>query len=180
MTVSAAARKLGVTRQALQKKMRRGSIETRHDNRGNPMIRVAAPATGVQMEPATQVASAPCIPGAPATMVAAPATRTAARARPTIHDAPDMMPVTAHREEIERLQAAHSAALTIHLDLIGRLQAQAAVERSLWIERVDAAELRAERVEQRLDQVLDVLLDNQRRPWWSRLFGASKKSEIGR
>ena len=38
------------------------------------------------------------------------------------------------------------------------------MERGLWLERIDAAELRAERVEQRLDQVLDALL--QRRTWW--------------
>jgi hypothetical protein len=62
---------------------------------------------------------------------------------------------------------------SLHLDTLGRLQAQAAAERSLWLERVDAAELRAERVEQRLDQVLDVLLTERRqpvpeprRPWW--------------
>lgn len=35
----------------------------------------------------------------------------------------------------------------------------AVLERALWLERVDAAELRAERVEARLDQVLDLLLD---------------------
>ena len=85
---------------------------------------------------------------------------------------------------------------TIHLNLVNRLQAQTAMERSLWLERVDAAELRAERVEQRLDQVLDKLLTNQhqaintvldpvgqpseadKEPFWRRLFGGSKRSKI--
>ena len=51
---------------------------------------------------------------------------------------------------------------------IERLLAQAAFERSLWLERVDAAELRAERVEDKLDQVLNELLADRRRPWWAR------------
>ena len=64
---------------------------------------------------------------------------------------------------------------SLHLGHVERLMAQAAAERSLWLERVDAAELRAERVEQRLDHVLDVLLSERRqlapeprRPWWRR------------
>ena len=70
---------------------------------------------------------------------------------------------------------------TLHLGHVERLLAQAAVERSLWLERVDAAELRAERVEQRLDQVLDHLLQRQpepapRRGGW---LGTSRRSDIG-
>ena len=84
-------------------------------------------------------------------------------------------------------QAAHHLAErdALHLDTIGRMQAQAALERSLWLERVDAAELRAERVEQRLDQIVDHLLHRLEpasswRGWLGRWLGASKKSEIGR
>ena len=66
-----------------------------------------------------------------------------------------------HLAEIGRLQSQHSAE-------IGRLINQVAAERSLWLERVDAAELRAERVEGKLDQVLNELLADRRRPWWSR------------
>ena len=81
---------------------------------------------------------------------------------------------------------------TMHLDLVNRLQAQGALERSLWLERVDAAELRAERVEQRLDQVLNHLLADRHQPpankveltdqlpWWQRWFGSSSKSDLGR
>jgi hypothetical protein len=69
----------------------------------------------------------------------------------------------------------------------------------LWLERVDAAEIRAERVEQRLDQLLEPLLQQRpapagrsepppaapapaapaREPWWRRWFGASKRSKLG-
>ena len=59
----------------------------------------------------------------------------------------------------------------MHLELINRLQAQSAIERSLWLERVDAAEVRAERVEEKLDRVLDQLLEQQSRPWWRRWLG---------
>ncbi|MEI8397217.1 MAG: hypothetical protein WCF85_21035 [Rhodospirillaceae bacterium] len=60
------------------------------------------------------------------------------------------------------------------------------------MERVDAAEIRAESaearaaaVDQKLHQVLDRLLERQVGPapdgrsWWSRWFGVSKRSEIG-
>jgi len=89
---------------------------------------------------------------------------------------------TRHREQIdqlrsdiaqERVETARRSADrdSLHLDTLNRLQAQAASEQSLWLERIDAAECRAERLEQRLDQVLDQLLADRRRPWWRRWFG---------
>ena len=50
--------------------------------------------------------------------------------------------------------------------------------RWMMVERIDAAEIRAERVEQRLDQVLDALLSERRQqagqgervPWWRGWF----------
>jgi hypothetical protein len=80
---------------------------------------------------------------------------------------------------------------TLHLGHVERLLAQASLERALWLERIDAAEIRAERVEQRLDQVLDQLLTqwrqpasrveiSERAPWWRRVFGASKRTYLGR
>ena len=191
-SVSEAARRIGVTRAAIQNRIRRHTLDTMTDNHGRPLVRVAV-AGGATVYAATlrkvagdTVALEPPHPAA---------------------SVPDMIPMSSHRSEIDRLQQAHSAALAatqeqvehlraaivradaqaahhlaerdaLHLDAIGRMQAQAGVERSLWLERVDAAELRAERVEQRLDQVLDVLL-TERRPWWSRWFGQSKRSDIG-
>ncbi len=90
-----------------------------------------------------------------------------------------------HAAEIARAQS-------LHLDLIARIQAQASAERAIFMERVDAAEIRAESaearaaaVDQKLHQVLDRLLERQVGPapdgrsWWSRWFGVSKRSEIG-
>ena len=101
-------------------------------------------------------------------------------------------------QERERDRVNFAAELTrissLHLDLVGRLQAQAATERSLFLERVDAAELRAEAaearataVDEKLHQVLDRLLDRQTVPtsipeptrsWWARWFGHSKRSDL--
>jgi hypothetical protein len=67
-----------------------------------------------------------------------------------------------------------------HIDALDRLERQHMAERSLLIERVDAAEVRAELVEQRLNQVLDVLLQQRTvpaEPWWRRWFGARTQSK---
>ena len=105
---------------------------------------------------------------------------------------------TDHARQLEDRDRQHAAELTrissLHLDLVGRLQAQAATERSLFLERVDAAELRAEAAEARavavdakLHHVLDRLLDRQTGPsptpepsrsWWARWFGHSKRSDL--
>ncbi len=81
-------------------------------------------------------------------------------------------------------QAHHNAAM-------GALQASHRESLAMMVERVDAAEIRAERVEQRLDQVLDVLLterrqltasqveSGEREPWWRRWFGESRRTKLG-
>jgi hypothetical protein len=78
-----------------------------------------------------------------------------------------------HAEELARIQS-------LHFDLVNRLQAQAAAERSLMLERIDAAEIRAEAaearataVEDKLHQVLDALLERRRRPWWQGWLSAA-------
>ena len=80
-----------------------------------------------------------------------------------------------HHRQQDQMRADHAAELArisnLHLELFGRLQAQAATERSLFLERVDAAELRAEAaearaaaVDEKLHQVLDRLLDRRPEP----------------
>ena len=63
-----------------------------------------------------------------------------------------------HTQMVAALQAAAKEATALHRESM-----------AMMVERVDAAEIRAERVEQRLDQILDQLLE-QRRPWWARLL----------
>ena len=74
------------------------------------------------------------------------ALQNAADVRPS--DAPDARDEH-HKAELERLVASHRETV------------------QLLIERVDAAELRAERMEELLREVLA----HQRRPWWRRWFG---------
>lgn len=191
LSVSAAARRLGVSRQSLQNRIKRGTIECRRNNRGDPMVLVAA------VSDATGVASWALKPKAVASdTVAVPP-------RQMLQEAVESTVERRHQAELERLQVAHGAELarvqTLHLDLVDRIQAQAATERQLFLERVDSAEIRAEaaearaeRVEQRLDQVLEVLLAErrqaigaaptdpvERRSWWRRLFGESRRSSLG-
>ena len=104
-----------------------------------------------------------------------------------------------HARQQDQMRSDHAAELarmsSLHLDLIGRIQAQGAAERSLFLERVDAAELRAEAaearataVDEKLHQVLDRLLERPlpatpapepAQPWWARWFGQTKRSDIG-
>lgn len=99
----------------------------------------------------------------------------------------------------DQMRSDHAAEMarmsSLHLDLIGRIQAQASAERGLFLERVDAAELRAEAaearaaaVDEKLHQVLDRLLERPLpttpapeppQPWWARWFGQTKRSDIG-
>ena len=80
--------------------------------------------------------------------------------RQSRQEAAETVPLSAHREMVEALHEAHRAAM------------------AMMLERVDAAECRAERVEEHLTRVLDTLL-TERRPWWSRWFGHSKRSDLG-
>ncbi len=98
----------------------------------------------------------------------------------------DMVAQQALRDTETGRQLAQRDAL--HLDALGRFQAQAALERSLWMERVDAAELRAEASDSRaaasdakLHEVMDRLLQRQQdaaEPWWQRWFGLSRRSNL--
>ena len=84
---------------------------------------------------------------------------------------------------------------SLHLGHIERLMSLAAAERSLFLERVDAAELRAESaearaaaVDQKLHEMLERLMERQTLatqaqdggPWWARWFGATRKSDLRR
>ena len=164
-----AARQLGVSGQTIRRWLASGRLRGVRDNHGNILVEIEA----------TPVAtSAPIV----ATPVATPV------AEPVIPLSQAMAMVDAERTRHDAETARRLAERdSLHLDTLGRLQAQAAAERSLWLERVDAAEIRAERVEQRLDQVLDVLLIERRQPvasqverepWW-RWFGAAKRTDLG-
>ena len=71
----------------------------------------------------------------------------------------DSVPRELHKEIVDGLKQALANRDRQHRETVAML-----------VERVDAAEIRAERVEMRMDQVLDALLE-QRRPWWRWLTG---------
>ena len=197
LSIAIAAERLGVSTQAIRARIKRGTLEYRKNNRGKLTVRLVGNRRNDE-------------PTALATLPTEMVTSTVAKSVDAVIENPtssDSRIETELRRQIERLQAdicaqqtRHDAELTrvqtLHLDLVGRLQAQAAAERSLWLERIDAADIRAERVEHRhqaeitllearhtaeigrfaqaqaaaikvlMDRVGAVLLANRRRPWW--------------
>ena len=171
VSVSEAARRLGVSRAAIRGRIERGTIDHQLDNHGHPLVRLALPVTGTVPSGMERNMARSTLP--PRRHKGSP---------PPVQDAPDTIPAPAMRDTVDRIQAAHNAALAaaqeqvervradmakqaaqhrtdiaeqqaradaqaarqlaerdaLHLDAIGRMQAQTAVERSLWLERVDA------------------------------------------
>ncbi len=193
LTVSEAARRLGVSRQALQYKIKKGKVEHRQDNRGNPMVRFAAMTQDLAANFSGANGASPCA-------------KDFAPDGPRMpQDASESVLLSVHRETIEALQATHRAALeAIHGQIkqirddaasqradmeferqrhdaeVERLVGQFSAERAFWCERSDAAEVRAELAEQRVTDMARQMVEQADRPWWSKWFGASKKSEISR
>lgn len=197
-----AAEALGSTVTAVRKRAKRGGLQLSRDNSGRLLVWIDEISTGghpgsqgSQMVPDGQL---PIVPNGDVGKSAQGAHPGHLTSKPTASQiSGEMVPVSVHREAVERLRADMAEAIvaeraetarriseiqTIHLDLVNRLQAQGALERSLWLERVDAAEVRAERVEQRLNDIVDHLLQRHpdREPWWKRWFGSSSRSEISR
>lgn len=156
ITITEAARTLGVSHQSVRKRIAKGTIESRRNNRNQIVVRVDS--VEGEVDKKLHVQPQP-------------------RRVDSVESMAPMVPLSAmteqavlHRADVARRLAERDV---LHLDTLNRLQAQVAAERSLWLERIDAAELRAERIEQRLDQVLDALLPERRRPsldptrpWW--------------
>ena len=177
LSVAAAARHMGLSRQAIQNRIKRGRIEHRLDNRGNPIVRVAATTadsvsgatgfvSGATGATAQTTRKSVLLPVAPDTFVSVAGDIAATEPAVLPPVSPGMMPVSAHLAELERLQQAHSVTVGVLRESI-----------SMATERADAAECRAERTEERLGEILSELLD-QRRPWWSRWLGPSSRSNL--
>jgi len=105
ISVAAAARFLGVSRQAIQNRIKRGKIENRHDNRGNPIVRVVAPAPN------------PVSGATDATTTTAVVSQS--EARPIASGASEMVPasvlsaiIASHQDALNRMERQHLAELT--------------------------------------------------------------------
>ena len=188
VSVSEAARRIGVTRAAIYSRIARKTLETMTDNHGHTLVRVSmsgdSKASGGTLRKATPETLTRTRPPEPELSHSHAANSEAVL---SVSTALAMLAeqATLHRSDIDTLHARHDAEIarrlaerdTLHADALGRLQAQAGLERALWLERIDAAEMRSERVEEKLDLVLDELL-SERRSWLSRWFGSSKQSTL--
>ncbi len=171
VSVSEAARRLGVSRTAIHNRINRGTLSRMTDNHGRPLIQV----------PVT-VSVAKCHAMSPDTVTPTPAQAPPPEPRQASASAPDMVPLAVHRETVQAVQAAYGDQIERlrtdleserqrHVSEIERLVGLVHAERQFWVERADAAEVRAEAAEQRVAEA--------RRPWWTRLLGASKKTDLG-
>ena len=155
LSVAGAARKLGVSRQAIQKRIARGKIENRRDNMGNPQVWVAAP-------PATEV------PGAPPRTLVAPVTPTVeAHSEPqpeghqSLSGAADSVPVSvvnlllvSHSEALERQERRHQADVVRQ-----REDADQRLDRQSVAHQVEIARVRTDHArERRVDRFLTALV----------------------
>ena len=183
LSLGDAAHRLCTTPDAIRQRIRRNKILARRGNDGRPRVFVESGHTG---HDEYEVASSPVIPN---------------RTAPGNTEQGEPVVVVELRRQLEQQAAQHRADIVeqqaleraetarrlterdaLYQDTLGRLATQVGLERSLLLERIDAAECRSERLEQRLDAVLDQLLadrrqlvenpHHRRRPWWRRWFGS--------
>jgi hypothetical protein len=150
VSVADAARTLGVTRQAIQGRIKRDTIEHRHDNRGNPIVRVTSPI-------------AQCVSGAMGSNAAAMAVAEDAPLQacgyPT--GTPGMMPLAAHLATIEAIQATHREAMAaLRADLESERQRRDAdMEAERQRHSAETTRLRAGHAKERwIDHILACLV----------------------
>ena len=152
VTVSEAARQLGCTRQAVQKRITRGTIQSTVNNRGERLVKAAAATTRLQPAPVPVTPREQPAPGLSEVRPVKP--------RQPRQEAPGLASLADVRALLGEQQAAHGAAMAAlerqHRDMIAVVQ-----------ERADDASVRAERAERLL---LRMVAERERRPWWKRLW----------
>ncbi len=122
LSVAGAARQLGLSRQAIQNRIKRGRIEHRVDNRGNPIVRVAATqADSVSGATAFVSGATPATGGKPRKSVLPPVApdtnlrivSEAAARKPDVLPpvAPDTVPLSVLQQALDAVQRGSDAAL---------------------------------------------------------------------
>ncbi len=172
MSVSGAAKRLGVSRQAIQNRIKRGTLETRRNNRGEMVV--LCPATGdatLQTAVAQQTVSA---------MVADPLLLDAQKSSEAV---PDSQSVSAFTQLIEALHAALERQERQHRDQLTDRDRNHHEAVEFWKERCDSAEVRAEQATAALNDLVNRIMTmiptpQPTEPWWSRWLGASRRSDI--
>lgn len=145
LSIPEAARRLGVTPQAIRKRLKRGTLQSRRNNRGQEIVQVPGVAErpdGVANQQAPVQELSQPNGSQPSGLVSL------ADVRQLLGEQAERFE-RQHREQVEVLRSSLQEA---NRDAIG-----------LLVERVDAAEVRAEAAEQRLA--------DSRRPWWARWLG---------
>ena len=179
LTLTDAAAALCITRQAVAHRIKRGTLQIRTNNKGKRLVRILA-TVPVTVASATVAANA-CPPGH----------------RQSLQDSPEPGSPPSHQPDSERLQAALSATVAALQGQVEQLRSDMASERhrhdaeftrftSHWQERCDRAEIMADDANAALRQLVEAAL---RLPepsksvtwptWVRRLFGSSKRSNIG-
>jgi len=168
-TITEAATALGISENAIRVRIRRGKLLASRSNDGHIRVNI----DHSRPELSTRLMSTHCNPIAPTDSLVPLSAIIEQQDR---HQAQLIEQQARANAETARQLAERDA---LHQDTLERLADQTALERSLWLERIDAAELRAERLEQRFDQVLNQLLTERhqlspnqitRQPWWRRWF----------
>ena len=174
VTVTEAAKRLRITRTAVYNRIKRGTLQTQTDNHGHQLVNIDDTVTRDTLRHVTDDTVTPALNP---------------ELRQIAQGAADLVPVSVMQDAVERLSAAfqgqidqlrtdmaeqqarqradQEAERQRHLAEIERLVGQVQAERVFWIERADAAEIRAEAAERRAAE----LAERFSRPWWRRLFG---------
>jgi hypothetical protein len=203
LTISEAARWLGITPQAIRKRLKRGTINCRRGNHGHVMVEIANPEETVRQlkQPGgTQPIANPSTPP-PFALAAAPSALTAPPSALAVPPSALAVPWSDHLRLMAELQTRHDAELVRWLDDRDRSHREAI---EFWRERSDAAEMRAEQANAMLADLVNrimatipapaspmalstaepaaaaTLAGTQPEPWWLRLFGRSRRSKLGR
>ena len=163
VTMTEAVRLLRLSDDTIRRRIKGGQVSARRDNNGRYLVLVPDDDA----------------PQAPHAIIDEPA-RAAQLPQGVAPQAPQVAPDAPQGAErlIEELRRQLEKSDQRHREEFDRLANQTTTERALWLERIDAAEIRAERVESKLEQILDEMLA-ERRPWWASLFGASNRSRLG-
>ena len=154
LCIKDAAKRLGVSTDTIRRRIRSREISAQQDNARQWWVML--PADGVPNAPAEPAEEHEPALGMPKRLHALGTVGT-----PNADSEGIVQELhKAYATAFDRLERAHSAAM------------------AMMTERVDAAECRAERVEEQLGRVLESLIESSR-PWWSRWLGASKRSDLG-
>ncbi len=182
VTVSEAARRLGISRTAVRKRISRCTLASMTDNHGRPLVQVGGTdhgtvrdGTPLELEPMVD-RQVPVVPPGPGTTMV-PASALLEQAQQHRRDLADQQ--CHHEAEMaRRLAEAHA----MHREHLDRCLALAASERALLLERIDGAECRAEQATTALndlvERVLAMLPPPQPVSIWERWFGVSRRSNL--